>query len=446
MMGDRADKPGDSVVVHTASILGSSLVQYAVTFAASALVSRILGPAGRGAFYLPILAATTVLAFCKLGLDQANIYLAGSRAVTLDRLSAQNALVSVVMGGVGFIVTIALPWLAPGTFHDTPALYLVAAAATVPLGLHWQLSSGLLSLAGQPKWHYRAATLGALVQIAAVLVLLSMGGLSPGQALVVVLLATAISWAVVVSALRRVTRVRPALDASLFADTLRNALILHAASLLLFLHLRLDMFMVKAWIGLEALGLYSLSAILAETLMLTTESVALAILPGQVADTMTGASARALRASRAVLVVGVAMALGWTVLGAPLIHLVFGPEYSGSYWPLVMLLPGMVALGVQRVCSAPALRAGRPWLILAISAGSLVCNAVLNIFWIPRYGLVGASAASTVSYVISTAFFYVWILRISGARAGAALRFDRTDRLVFAEFVSKMRSRSTALK
>ena len=441
MTSDREAVPGVSAVTNTASILGSSLLQYVVTFAASALVSRILGPTGRGAFYLPVLGATTVLAFCKLGLDQANIYLAGP-GVSLDRLSAQNTLGSLVVGVVGFLVTVALPWLAPPLFRETPALYLLAAAATVPLGLHWQLSSGLLSQAGQPKWHYRAATAGALVQIAVVLGLLASGGLSPGQALGAVLLATAISWAIVASALRRLTRVRPAADRTLFADTLRHALILHAAALLLFLHLRLDMFMVKAWIGLEALGLYSLSAVLAETLMLTTESVALAILPGQVTDTVTGAATRALRASRAVVVVGAVMALGWLILGAPLIRVVFGPEYSGSYWPLVMLLPGLIALGVQRVCSAPALRAGRPWLILAISAASLACNAVLNIFWIPRYGLVGASAASTVSYVLSTACFYAWILRISRVPAGVALRFDQADRRVFADFVGKLRSGS----
>lgn len=428
-----------SAVARTASILGSSVLQYGLAFAASALVSRLLGPAGRGAFYLPVLGATTVLAFCKLGLDQANIYLAGGPGISIERLSAQNALVSLVMGGIGFLVTMALPWFAPGMFAETPVLYLLAAAATVPLGIHWQLSSGLLSLAGQPKWHYRAGTIGAVAQIALVIALLSRGGLSPGQALAASLLGTAVSWAVVVSVLRGLARIRPAIDAPLFAQTLRNALILHVASLLLFLHLRLDMYMVKAWLGIEALGLYSLSAVLAETLMLATESVALAILPGQVADTMIGASARALRASRAVVVVGAVLALGWAVLGVPVIRVVFGAEYAGSYLPLVVLLPGMIALGVQRVCSAPALKAGRPLLILGISAASLVCNAVLNVFWIPRYGLVGASAASTVSYVLSTAFFYAWSLRASGAPAVQALWFDGADRLMIADFMRTFR-------
>lgn len=431
----------DSVVVDAASILGSSAMLYGLTFAASALLSRLLGPAGRGTFYLPILGATIVLAFCKLGLDQANIYLAANRGVSVDRLSAQNTLVSLVMGSLGFLVTIGLPWVAPRLFGETPVLYLIAAAATVPLGIHWQLSSGLLSLVGQPFWHYRAGAIGAIVQMAIVCVLLPWG-LSPGKALLAVLLATAVSWAVISSALHRVAALRPAIDAPLFAQTLRHTLILHAASLLLFLHLRLDMFMVKAWLGIAALGLYSLSAVLGETLMLATESVALAILPGQVADTIAGASARALRASRAVVVVGTVLALGWVVVGASLIRIVFGSDFAGSYPPLLVLLPGMVAMGVQRVCSAPALKSGRPQAILGISAASLACNATLNVFWIPRFGAVGAAAASTVSYMLSTAFFYAWILRASGMRLAKALWFDGTDRLVVSEFVRRFRWKS----
>ena len=45
-------------------------------------------------------------------------------------------------------------------------------------------------------------------------------------------------------------------------------------------YLRLDLFMVKAWLGATAVGQHSLTVTLGETLPLATESVALAILPG----------------------------------------------------------------------------------------------------------------------------------------------------------------------
>src|SRR6478672_8782102 len=52
-----------------------------------------------------------------------------------------------------------------------------------------------------------------------------------------------------------------------------------------------------------------------ETLPLATEAIALAILPGQVVNTLEEAGVRALRASRATIALGVIFALCWVVLG-----------------------------------------------------------------------------------------------------------------------------------
>jgi len=417
-----------SVAAQTASVFANSLAQYALAFIASALLARLLGPAGRGIYYLPVLGASTILAFCKLGVDQANIYLIGSRGVSAARLSAQNAAVASVMGALGFACTMALPWMLPRLFGGTPRVFLVGAGLTVPLGMHLQLSSGLMSLCGRPLWPYRAASVAAIIQIAATVWLVSAGSMTPGAALAVTVLGTFVNWTIVTVVLQRLVPMRLRVDPPLLWETLRHSFVLHAASLMLFLHLRLDMFMVKAWLGVAALGLYSLAAVLGETLMLATESIAIAILPGQVTGSLDAAAGRALRASRAVLVVGGVLALGWTLLGLPLIRIAFGDAYSGAYGPLVALLPGMVTLGIQRVCSAPALRTGRPGVILAISALSLAANALLNVFWIPKWGLYGASVASSLSYTASTLLFFIWTTRLAGVPLRKALGFTSEDR------------------
>jgi O-antigen/teichoic acid export membrane protein len=132
--------------------------------------------------------------------------------------------------------------------------------------------------------------------------------------------------------------------------------------------------------------------------------------------------------SRVVLVVGGLLALGWAVLGLPVIRIVFGDAFSGAYGPLVVLLPGMVTLGIQRVCSAPALRTGRPGWILGISALSLGANAALNVWWIPKWGLYGASAASSLSYTASTLLFFIWTTKLAGVPLRGALRVTPQER------------------
>ena len=68
---------------------------------------------------------------------------------------------------------------------------------------------------------------------------------------------------------------------------------------------------------------------------------------------------------------------------------------------LQALLAGIVALSAGRVLSNDI--AGRGRLILNAYGGlaAVATNVVLNLLWIPRYGIVGAAWASTVSYSVS---------------------------------------------
>ncbi len=87
-----------SIVADSAHTFVLWVLTYGVGFVASVLISRGLGPAGRGEYYLPIVTAGTMVALCKLGLEQANVYLFGSRAVSIARLAAQSTLVAGVVG------------------------------------------------------------------------------------------------------------------------------------------------------------------------------------------------------------------------------------------------------------------------------------------------------------------------------------------------------------
>jgi O-antigen/teichoic acid export membrane protein len=406
--------PARSTVLQAFGIILLSISHYVVAFVASAIISRTLGPELRGRYYLPVLAATTLAVLCRIGIDQANVYLYATRGVPLARLAGQNGLVAVTTGLAGCGLALTLPRLGPAVFGDTPLLLLFITGLTIPLGLHAQFSAGLLSLSGKPAWQYRAGLLAGLCQVALLAALVATGAVSVLGVLCVTLAVAVVNWTVVTSPLRQLEMPWIRWDPALLAESLRSSLLLHLAMLMLFLHLRVDMFMVKAWLGTEALGHYSLSVTLAETLMLATDAVALAVLPGQVTNTIAEAGSRALRAARGNFLLGLAVAIGWTIVARPVVRLVFGVDFLPSVGPMLFLLPGMVLLGMQRMAGAPVLRAGRPSLMVAIYAASLASNAALNALWIPRWGLAGAAAASSITYAFSTALFLLWTARLAG--------------------------------
>lgn len=418
---------GGSILSDSAETFFLRLLLSAVGLGASVLISRGLGAEGRGEYYLPVVAAGTLVTFCKLGLEQANVFLLGTSRLSIHRLSGQNGLVAVAMGGLGVLGLLLAPRALPALFADTPLVFLLLAGLTIPLALHSQFSAGLLTLQGEVTWQFRAALLASVLQVALLGGFFFSRWFDVRLVLGVNLATAVVTWGLTVRALNAGRTAWVRWDAGLLWKSLRQSLVLHLGMVLFFLHLRLDMFMVKGIVGTAALGQYSLSVMLAETVLLLTDSLGIAVLPRQMGNTVKEAALLALRGARANAVLGIGLASLWAAGGMVVIRVFFGSEFTPAYLPLLFLQPGMVFLGMQRMCGAPALRTGRPEIITAIYAVSLLCNGALNLWWIPTWGPVGAAVASSVSYGLGAVLFLVWIARLAGVPVSEGMIPKRSD-------------------
>jgi O-antigen/teichoic acid export membrane protein len=410
------DKGGRSIASDSAEMLLLKVLISVLGLGASVLISRGLGPEGRGAYALPIVAAGTVVVAGKLGLEQANVFLLGTERLSVWCLSGQNGLVALAMGVLGVLgVLLAAPAF-PALFADTPIVLMLLVGLTIPFSLHTQFSAGLLALLGQVTRQFWATSAAGLLQIALLFGLFLSPWFAVGPVLAVNLAVVVVTWAITVRGFERGQRIQIVWDPALLGHTLRRSLCLHLGMVLFFLHLRLDAFMVKGMTGTAALGHYSLSVALAETVLLVTDSLAIAVLPRQMGNTIAEAAGLALQGARVSLLLGLGLAALWTMLGTAVIEICFGNVFAPAYLPLVGLLPGMVFLGMQRMCGGPALRAGRPTRITTIYAISLLVNGALNLWWIPVWGPLGAALASSVSYGVGAVLFLAWTARLADVR------------------------------
>jgi O-antigen/teichoic acid export membrane protein len=409
-MSDASGQHKRSATSDTVESFLLKVLLYAIGFGASILISRGLGPTGRGIYYLPVVTAATVASFGTLGIEQANVFLFGSRSVAIARLWGQAGLVAVLLGALGAVLLVAAPVILPGTFGSSPSTLWWIVALGLPFTLHAQFASGLLTLRGEVTWQFRAGVIAAVAQTAALVALFLVGWFDPVRVLAVSVGSNLLSWALVVNRQRPPEQVGAWIrwDPSLLRETLARSLVLHAGMVLLFLHLRVDMFMLNDMAGAATLGVYSLSVTLAETVLLGTDSVAISILPRQMSNSIEEAAIMALRAARITALVSAGFMAAWALVGFPLIVLAFGRPFAGAYLPLLALLPGIAFMGMQRVCGGPVLRAGRPSRIVWINVCSLATNIALNLWWIPLWGAVGAGAASTCSYGLGALLFLRW--------------------------------------
>lgn len=113
------------------------------------------------------------------------------------------------------------------------------------------------------------------------------------------------------------------------------------------------------------------------------------------------------------LVVAAALAL-W---GRPIIHWTAGAEFGGAYGPLLILVVAHLATLWAGSTNVLLNMIGREKDVLACVAAASLVNLVLNIALIPRFGMLGAAAASATGLVVWRALLAM-VLR---------MRLDATD-------------------
>lgn len=380
-----------------------------LSLVASAVIARVLGPEGRGGYVLPVAAGAMLLAAIHLSFEQSQVYLHSTRRASLAELAGVAGTGAVLLGLPGMVVLLLLPGGLPSLFAGVPIAWLIPVAAVIPFALHQLYTGGLLVLAHRVMMLNRIVLTVAVLHAAAVGFLAVTGALTVAAVLWLYLGNALILWGWTVRALGQMLPLRPTWNPVLLRRALRFGAALHLGMFLFALTLRADLFMVQSLAGLAPLGQYSLAVMLGEGLWLLTDAVALAVLPRQADMEAQTAALLALRAARVNLLVGCAAGLLLGLVAAPLIRFGFGAPFLPAVPALWWLLPGVVALGVQRPLGAWLLRQGRPARMSLIYAGALGVNLVLNWLWIPRFGIAGAAGASTVAYVASAAVFVCWL-------------------------------------
>jgi O-antigen/teichoic acid export membrane protein len=104
------------------------------------------------------------------------------------------------------------------------------------------------------------------------------------------------------------------------------------------------------------------------------------------------------------------------VLAPHLIPWAYGEDFELAGRVTQVLVPGIVAFFAARLIEADLTGKGRPMLVVAAMAPIVVLNIALNIYLIPRHGVLGAAAVSSTTYTIGTIALALMYKRITGIR------------------------------
>ncbi|MFI4941920.1 MAG: oligosaccharide flippase family protein [Burkholderiales bacterium] len=380
----------------------------ALGFVNSILVTRILGPEGRGLFAVANTLSATGVQLGNLGLQSSNTYYVAREPGKLRLLLGNSLVVSAASGGialVAFLLLRLLPGLAPisGTLL---ALTLLA----IPAGLASLLLQNLLIGTQQIRAYN---TIDLATRVLAVLLVAATAplGLVSPEAVFGVVLAT-----VVLGALWSLLRLRSGIEGPLAwsYDTLRECLPYglraYAGSLFVFLVLRSDILLVSTLRGAVETGYYAIAVGLADLLLMLPTVVGTILFPRLSAIPDLAARWQLVRRVLRVMLPATPVALGLAYLAAgPLIRIAYGAAFAPSAAAVGWLLPGVGCYAINGVLMNFLASCGMPRVVVVGPLLALVLNVAANLALIPRLGFVGAAIASSLAYALMLAISLAYI-------------------------------------
>jgi O-antigen/teichoic acid export membrane protein len=378
---------------------GTRLMVVAVTFATAIVIARELGPAGRGLYAVAATVGAIGAQFCNFGLHASNVYYVSRDRALLPALIGNTLAVVFAAGVIAASVGIVFafwPQLSP--IHST---LLLLALASVPVGLAYLLTQGLLLGVNQVRAYNIIESGGKLLALVLVciLALFQAGTVELYFGMTLTSVMVTFLWALL--RLRQDLAEPPKLSFAVFRQSIGIGMRAYTIAFFGFLLLRIDLLMVKYMLGATEAGYYSISQVLAENTIMFPVVVGLLLFPKLSATKEKEEKARL--ANKAVLVTA-ALMLPVVVIAAlaagPIISLAFGRNFLPAAGPFAWLMPGTYFLGIETVMVQLLNSEGFPPIIVVAWIADTIVNVAVNFWAIPRYGITGASAVSSVCYFL----------------------------------------------
>jgi O-antigen/teichoic acid export membrane protein len=388
-------------VRHALTTYGTNLLVAALSLVNVLIISRALGPEGRGdvAFLTTMALITASLAM--LGVHQASVNIAGREPEQRATLATNAVLLSLILGALAAACVALVIAGFPEVGGDAEGALMMLALAAVPVLILRTYLWGLAVADYGFTWANAAWVVGPAVNAVANGVMAAFGVLDVGPAIVTWIAGQAIGDVIlIVSVIRRQDGFgRPSV--ALARRTIGFGVKAHLGSIMLVGNYRVDQWLMGAISGFTELGLYSVAVAWGEALFFLPTALAMVQRPDLVrARDEADAARQVAPVFRGAMWATFFVAAAMFVAAPFLCTTVFGEEFSGATDDLRVLIPGGFGIVAMKLFGNALTGRGRPMLETSAIAIAFASTIVLDLVLIPPYGGLGAALASSIAYLI----------------------------------------------
>ena len=404
---------GSVAKLATASYLGVTL-----GVITSPIIARVLGPAARGEYAAIYVFENALVMALALGIPPAIMYRLVNRLTSPEELmgTALRFCAALCLPGAAVAVALATNVL---DLPEGPTTYLaVAVLALSPVGVLAMCLQGFLTSAGAlgPLAWLRIAPLAA--NLVAVVALAVAGSLTLVSYLVLTL---AISLGSALLAWYFVG-VRPKGHAK-FRLLLGFGLRSFPGTFARLLNVRVDQIILVPLVAPAQLAFYAIAVTISQLPQGVAEAVGVRAMGSVIGSERKFLVSQAERYLRLSLLISTLACIGIAVVTPFLVPFVYGHAFAGIVAPLLLLLPGAVANAGTRVASPCLTAIDRPGVTSIAEISALAITGLGLWYALPRYGIAGAAAVSSITYFYRCGV-QVEVLRRNGVRRLLPRRSD----------------------
>ena len=209
---------------------------------------------------------------------------------------------------------------------------------------------------------------------------------------------------------------------------------------------QVDIYIISYLVGAKEVAFYSIAVAVATLLWFIPDTIGTILFP-TLASTQNEEEIHLFSAKvcRNTLFITTLGAISLSLIGKYLILLFYGNAYFRSINPMLLILPGIVAMTGYKILTRDFSSRDRQQVPIIAAIFSLIVNVCLNFLWIPKYGIEGASLASTVAYLLAGAILIIVVKVESNIPFRKILLINKEDLKYFIVLLNRVIRKSNIM-
>lgn len=394
------------------SVLSSNFFALLLGLLTGIIISRVLGPEGRGIYSSIYVVPIIFLGFATFGIRRSAVFHIGRKLYKEEEIISTIYFLLICTSSFGIIASAIAYYLIDNADFTLPLIVLAILSIPVRLAIGYTrgifLGKEQFRYANQLKW------LPVFLNLIFVAAFVWFAGLSVLGAILAIFLSYFLVAFYAIIVVRRSISIRISFIKDILKSMLKLGVVYALALFVMQLNYRVDILLLEHLSNFSEVGYYSLGVSIAERLWQLPIAMGIVIMSrsANVEDEnkLNNEVAHMLRISFLVALVG---AIIIYFIAPYVIPLLYGKQFIPSIEIVQLILPGILMFIIFRILNSRLAGMGKPKFAIYVFGPALIINIILNYIWIPKYGGIGAAMATNVSYILGTIAFLVIFSRIS---------------------------------